>query len=326
MRIPLSADFRTRFTISIVALFFLTGMGMSAKLWTADHFFPLFPIHPSLAGLPAIVTIACAVILSATLLILFIKHHPVICATAIISYFVLSMLDQNRLQPWAYFYCLMLTATIFCTRHSSSSRFAISNLQLIIVALYTWSGIQKLNSYFLTDVFIVLLQKLFHISDPNTVEKIAPLGYLIPLIEISTGFGLYFIATRQVAIFAAILSHLIILLTLFADLKANPIVIPWNIAMMAIVPLLFYRNSEPIRPFTGADFSQRILSSTIVVLVTVLPFLSFLGWWDSYLSFNLYSGKPRELSIAVSDAQFSKLDQRFSKYLLKLPAGWREEK
>jgi hypothetical protein len=53
----------------------------------------------------------------------------------------------------------------------------------------------------------------------------------------------------------------------------------------------------------------------VLVLVLIMPFFSFFGWWDSYLSWSLYSGNVDGASIFCSDAVAKQLPGYLQRYI-----------
>jgi hypothetical protein len=106
---------------------------------------------------------------------------------------------------------------------------------------------------------------------------------------------------RRASLIAAVAMHLFIL-AMFGPmgLNWNNIVWPWTAAMAIFDVLLF----------SGAEFSWREIvwsrrdprHVAAIVLFAILPALSFLNLWDSYLSSALYSGNLTEAQIYLSDA------------------------
>lgn len=97
----------------------------------------------------------------------------------------------------------------------------------------------------------------------------------------------------------AICMHLFIIL-LFGPTgyNYNNIIIPWNLAMIFMAVLLFARTES--QTFNLKFFGNKI-NFVALILVGLLPFLSFIEQWDNYLSFNLYSGNTKVLIICSND-------------------------
>ncbi len=127
---------------------------------------------------------------------------------------------------------------------------------------------------------------------------------IIPFLEIFIGLGLLTRRFRNGAVLVAVATHAAILLLLVAS-GENVVVWPWNVAMMAFVWTLFWRNKETTaRSIVAGKKAFQIL---VLILFGVLPSLSFAGLWDSYLSSALYSGNTYQTALYLEPAVLAKL-------------------
>jgi hypothetical protein len=203
----------------------------------------------------------------------------------------LCLQDQSRLQPWCYQYAFMLIALAL-----PDSSAAFNACRLIVAAIYFWSGAQKLNPYFVPDIFTWLAGPLA-VHFPALVSKA---GYAAPFVEMACAIGLLTRKYRTPAVAMLIAMHACILLAIgpFGH-NANTVVWPWNIAMVVFLLLLF-RNSEPRAGeiLLGPGRFHRLAFA----LFAAAPALSFINLWDSYLSASLYSGNRNQGAIYMTDA------------------------
>lgn len=211
-----------------------------------------------------------------------------------------ALFDQQRWQPWFYQYLVMLAVLGW---YIDEREAATETLRLIIVCIYFWSGIQKLNDGFLHDTFRWMLEPIVG-SNAASLDWLAHwLAWTAPVIECAIALGLLLPRTRRIAVCLVIAMHAFILASIgpFGH-RHNSVVWPWNIAMPVLVVQLFWRGEGPgVRlPFQKA----------VLVLFGVLPALSLVGLWDTYLSFSLYSGNQSMASIYMSDAVADKLPDR----------------
>ncbi len=111
------------------------------------------------------------------------------------------------------------------------------------------------------------------------------LAILAPILEFATGVGLLFQRSRKVALFAAIAMHILILMVLGPfGRQFNPVIWPWNLAMIAF---------------------------------GLLPALSLFNLWDDYLSSAMYTGNINDGGIYLSDDAFEQLPAAIQKYALE---------
>ena len=205
------------------------------------------------------------------------------------------LLDYNRLQPWEYQYLLTFFIFIF----SNNKKQLLKLVSFLICFTYIFSGIHKLNGGFIYSVWKnMILKKIFYFDQLNHNLFVHYFGLIIPIIEISIGLGLLILKQKKYLVYLAILVHLFIIYILSPlGINYNEIVIPWNLLMIFIIIVLFYRNEidylKSLKPLYKLDL-------IIITLVCILPILNFTGYWDNYLSFNLYSGKEKKYVVQVS--------------------------
>jgi hypothetical protein len=237
---------------------------------------PFIPAAPQPVG--AILTAALVASLIA------VAAHPRPRWAALTSVAIVAMLvalDINRLQPWVYLYCLMLLgATVPKTPRERWAACAF-----LMVATYFWSGVQKENVGFVREVLPWLLKS----PDASRSSAFVALGYGLPLIEAGIGILLLFRSTRNIAVVAALTLHAIVLFELIVVRSYNSVVWPWNVAMPILCGALFWRNPHPVLPAV----SRQGMGRAFIVLMGILPTLSFFNLWDEYLSASLYSGRAR---------------------------------
>jgi hypothetical protein len=244
--------------------------------------------------------------------------------------------DQNRGQPWMYMYWVMLGFTLL------PQSVVLAACRCAISIAYIWSGIQKCNPHF------------FHIVPewfvaPATLHwhfprwAVALLQWAVataPIVELAIGFALWSTRFRRVAIGMVLVVHLSALLFLGPlGYRYDLVVWPWNLAMIALVLVLFDRKladrgrSQPqhvqtragVRKDSSAEAKsllQRLRTAAdrsllgqtlaelgrsrvavvVVALFSFLPVLSFAGWWDSYFSFTLFAESQAKADIFVTAA------------------------
>ncbi len=222
--------------------------------------------------------------------------------TAIASLMLLIVFDQMRLQPWIYQYFLVLV--IFALKKDElDSDQTLGLVQILLAALYFWSGLQKLNYSFSHEVLPKLLESIF----PEIGLPFLFIGIAIALIEILIGIGLVFRQTRKIAVFSAVITHTAILLLLIA-INYNRIIWIWNIALILLVFTAFWKSEISFKQTFQSAADRKIkFAKAVVAAIVLLPVLSFFGLWDMYLSGALYSGNTEIAVIRVDEKSLGKL-------------------
>lgn len=305
-----STDLFTR----VVAFSFLLGIGLSFKLWVSDRQFPLVPAHSFFLSVLQPIDGFLLMALTGSLVALLLTKKPWVVALMLTSLLLLVAEDQMRLQPWVYLYFLIFLPFAFSQPEGDeiTSRY----LQWIFVACYLWSGVHKINPNFIDKTFQDVLGHLFGISFS---ERYKFFGYVIPFIEITVALLLVFVKTRKAGVVAALGAHLFILVYLSPlGIDRNYVVYPWNVAMMAGVVLLFWRNEETLFAFPKGKVWRAFQLGSLALLF-VLPLLNLVGRWDHYLSFSLYADKTHHLFIAIEETEAKKLNGLYDNYVVMLP-------
>jgi uncharacterized membrane protein YphA (DoxX/SURF4 family) len=244
---------------------------------------------------------------------------------------VWAALDQSRWQPYFVQYMLFLALVLGVpwerrgTWQTAELEDALRPMRLFLAFTYLYSGLQKLNHTFVTGLFPWCFRPLagwFGVDldqAPATAVAVFALGSAVA--ESVAGVGLLLPRTRCVAALVLAAMHVAILLAVGPlGHNRNVVIWPWNVALIAALLLLFLRRGEPspsAEPPTSARAaraawataglrapstrrSRHALATAGVILgFGVLPALSFVDRWDSYLSFSLYSGNTREARLHV---------------------------
>jgi hypothetical protein len=275
-------------------------------------------LAPVLDGLPAIpppFDRALLAALVAALLAITILPRPALPTRVALGLaIVLALGDQSRWQPWFYQYVVMLAMLALPARWREE---ALPAWRLILVAIYCWSGAQKLNVTFVTRIFPWLVGPLTGWL-PEPLARVAALsGVVVPLAEMAIGLALLTRRLRNAAVAAAVATHLFILLAVGPFGHVTNIVIwPWNVAMIALVILLFWRQPD-VGPLDIVVPRRPGAHAVVVVLFGLLPALSFVGWWDAYLSSALYSGNIKAAVVAMSDSVRNRLPPAVQRHLTR---------
>jgi len=279
----------------------LASMALSHKLWLSARFYPLTPVFPLLKPIPSPFDYILfgATLLALTLSALTPRLIPIFATLAI----VLVLCDQSRLQPWFYEYFFLLLGVSFASPNAC---------RVIVAATYFWSGAQKLNAGFITDVFPWMLEPFLRHLPHSAQSLVHPLSVAAPFIELWIGIALLGRKFRTPAVVAAVAMHIFILIALSPwGQNYNHVVWPWNIAMAAAVVILFWKTNDSSRQIL---FSKNPFHIGAMLLFGLAPALSFFGLWDHYLSAAMYTSNTNHGTIYISDKLFDRLPDGIGKY------------
>lgn len=283
--------------IEITALFWIIAKIMSWKLWISDRLFPIIPpfnCSPNLPNEIHLVLLLVSIIGLVSVVIFTPKKETVIFV--LITELASCYLDQMRWQPWEYQYLLLFTFYLFYKKKSNQF---LEIVTLLLGFTYIYSGLHKFNGGFLYSVWEnMILKNFFHIENSSSQGLLVHYaGLLLPFVETLLGVSLILIKNKRLIAYFAIGMHVILLIILIRN-NQNSIVWPWNIAMILYIWIL-YRDNNQVQ--IDLHFFKNYFNITIVFLIGILPFFSFFGLWDNYLSFNLYSGNVKQLTICIKD-------------------------
>ncbi len=286
-----------RVTLLSAALF---GMLASVKLWLTARTFPLLPVGGWFPSLPSpLDKVFFAVLLLA--LVLAVRFYRPAILLFLVGGLFLYLGDQNRGQPWFYLYWVLLLLTLL------PDATALAACRLVVSAVYVWAGLQKCNGGFYSLVVPYMIEPAANWFPSGGVTMVTWLISATPAVEIFIGVALWIPALRRVAMGTTVAVHLAAMLLLGPlGHRYNLIVWPWNLAMIALVLVLF----PPVRWRETLATVRRSVSAAVVTgLVCLLPALSFFGWWDSYFSFALYSGNLAKADLFLTTPMVGRLPE-----------------
>jgi hypothetical protein len=298
-----------------VAAALAAGVLLASRLFLATRVFPRVPV---LDGWPLLSAPLDAIALGALFVALcgvaFAPGPRWWAAAATALALVLAFEDQSRWQPWFYQYVAMLAALAVARDPGD----ALAAWRVVLVGLYLWSGIQKLNATFMTRLFPWLVEPVSSVL-PDGLRQILLAGWMVvPMTEIAVAVGLLVPRLRNAAVIVAVATHLVVLGPLAHG--TNAVIWPWNAAMAALAVVLFWK----VRDASARDtlFPRRIGAHAVMLaLFVALPVLSFAGRWDAYLSGELYSGNLRVGALSITDRVAARLPEAARRHVMSDSAG-----
>jgi hypothetical protein len=310
---PDTPDARAHALKCVLALALLGGVLLSPRLWLSSRAYPLAPVGDLLPPLPTpwdLLGLLALLLLPATLLA---PTRPRLALLVLVGVgTLLALQDQSRWQPWFYQYLLMLAALAFYpwgnpVAPPGSRQGPLNACRLVVAGLYFWSGLQKVNASFVTEVYPWLLEPSQHWLPGPVAELLGRAGWAVGLGEAGIGLGLLVPLLRPLAIALALLMHVFILAAIGpTGHHWNTVVWPWNVAMVLFVLLLFGRSRDvSLRAILWPG--RCVPHWAALVLCGLLPALNFAERWDSYLSASLYSGTTLDGSLLLSERALRRL-------------------
>jgi hypothetical protein len=302
---------------TIVCVATIAGLVLTPKLWVSSRSYPLTPVATFLPQIPFpfdyIIFFGFLLLVALTAVA---KNRRRLLGAVIATAAVLCALDQSRLQPWFYQYVAMLCALApwYWRGHSTQARVPLNCCRIIVASVYLWSGLHKLNRTFIEHGFNYFVEGV-HAIPSALVQYLAPMAFVVPLVEAGIGVGLLIRKTRRLAIVFAVLMHTFVLTSLgpLGHDTDGP-VWPWNVAMIGFILILF-RDQMNLPAWDIVRPRQGFLHLSMIILFFVMPVFSFIDLWDSFLSFALFSGDVEIAQIHISKSLVEKLPPELYVYV-----------
>ncbi len=294
-----------------VALAAIVEVLISYSLWFPQREFPILPL----------ITFPTAFLnfedfLAPLLLLALIIHAAgfflrASAISAVLFFLLAIILDITRVQPWVYQYILMFTAFVFATKKNvgeNQQKEALCCFQIIIASIYIWSGLHKFNLFFPLSMVPWLFEPIIT-NQSQFFALFIIFSFLLPPLEVLLGIGLFIKNYRRIAIIGLCLMHAIILYTIGPlGHSWNEVVWPWNILMMVMIILLFWKAEEKACYLIKLNL-KNVPFLVILFLSSIAPAFNFINLWPSYLSWALYSSDTYQAQISLPQEQLLKLPE-----------------
>jgi hypothetical protein len=312
-----------------VGLFGLLLVAATWRLWTPQHVYPQVPLVRGFDGLGAWFEWLAAAMMMAGLAGAVLAPRRV-AATALLTFAIgtlfLVLLDQHRLQPWAYQF--MLVAIVLALADAVT---AIILLRLLIISFYFHSALTKLDYSFLHTLgqqFVSALAGIFGASLDGWSEsaRLITAGAL-PGGEMLIALGLCWVRTRRAALVAAVLLHAVLLVILGPwGLDHKPGVLVWNVYFIVQDVLLFWlstvaQRGEPADILAQVELPRPQYVTALIWAVVLLPFLAPTAWFDMWPSWGLYASCAQRVQLLVHRREAEQLPGELQPFLEPAPGG-----
>lgn len=310
------------------------------KLWTPQTEFPQVPLFGWARSLPPwLDRLAFGVLLGSLTTVACKPASRRSWLAFVVSLSVLIVLDQHRLQPWAW--QLGLMAVAFTTSPASGGRQPSGSiesdrhvtggltpparlLRVLTISIYFWSAVSKFDAGFYASHGQTLVETLFQSVGLNAAGWPASakwwLAFSLPLGELLVALGLCWPRTRRVALIAATALHIGLILTLGpTGLGHRPGVLLWNAAFIGHDWLLFGSRPSVAASVTRSvsEGAAAVLAPSLALRVTVACILFVCVWpitarWglcDHWLAWSVYSTEIERVSVTLTDESIQRLPE-----------------
>lgn len=299
------------------------GVTILAQMLTTPRLWFVMPpdrpvFVPLIVGAPGWVHLVLSGLLAGAAITLLIRprhRHAPLVASVLIT--LLCCLDELRLQPWAWL--LFLCGVIFFEARRRDGRagdvFVAHHLRLILIGMYLWAAIHKLNSGFF-DQTVPFFLAPFGVNEPGPwiaglfgAAIIASEAGLAVLLAHAGRFDRY-------ALRLGVAVHLVVLGILGpSGQNYDPNVWTWNVSQAALLVLLLYKGGSKLGL---VDILKSRARPTMVLasLVLLMPALHIVRAAPANLSWALYAGN---YDLGLLAAQYSASSPEIDRAILPFP-------
>lgn len=273
------------------------------RLWIPQTVYPQVPLIRMASNVPswlawmilAVVALAMATLLAGKKR----SHIQLASATLAIGLVAMFLIDQHRLQPWAYEFAIIGLVMATC-----GYRFTFRCLRVITISIYVFSALGKLDYEFTHTTgqqFLYTLQSLVGLDSPPWPETARyVIVVLFPVMELLIAASLCWQRSRRVGVVIACVFHAMLVLLLGPlGLGHQPAVLIWNLFFMAKVVLLFGLENRPYDASPLPVGRERWVGLAVAMLA-LWPLLEPWGYIDHWLAWGLYSPRNSRATLFLS--------------------------
>jgi hypothetical protein len=313
----------------VVALFALLLFASTWPLWTPQTAFPQVPLL-FIAGqlsnwcdwlLFGLMLVAMAIVLFANSSSRWWRRG---CALFVAAFVASVLIDQHRLQPWAYQFALVAAVLALV-----SDRRGLSLLRILTIGIYVHSALSKFDFSFIETNGQYLVGGVTNVWGIDG-EKWNPtqrrvVAAMLPLGELAVGVGLCFRITRRLALAFAVVMHALLMVALGPwSLDHELGVLIWNAYFIVQNVLLFWSShtktavdQTPTEAFLAQMPSPlRVWTArSIVALAMTMPFLEPFGLFDPWPSWAVYASRPARARVLIDNDAKHRLPPELQPYV-----------
>lgn len=276
-------------------------------LWWGGTAFPVVPWFGWLLNVPLVVDRGLVMLLGVAVTVVVLapsRARSAGLAALLASLGLLVLLDQHRFQPWAW---LMLLETLAIL--AFPARTAQRWIRALVISLYVWSAVSKLDAAFLAGRGPWLLTGLLDGLGLDTAlippQRLVRAAWLLPLGELATAASLVVPRMRGIGKLLALGMHASLLVALGPWGHDHHLgVLLWNAFFLAQTLLLFGRDAATETSPSAIDRAPagQLLAKGILAIAIAAPSLEPWGLWDHWPAWAVYSDRPEVVRMWVPES------------------------
>ncbi|MAX81386.1 MAG: hypothetical protein CL843_14590 [Crocinitomicaceae bacterium] len=300
---------RIKLSYNLLILGIITSLVLTLKLWIPPQEIPAFGILPQFPN--AVNYTLVGLFLLCLIVLLIYKKWFVFPVLGLLLFIFLVLQDINRFQPWVYHYSLLWIPFLLYPVHYYKFKpwEPVLNFQrLLLMGIFLWSGIQKLNAAYFEGISAYLTSGLeTSLGVPH--ESLQFLAWIAPFLQIIGAIGLLTPTLRNWGILLLTIIQLMGILLIAVLNKWNYVIIPWNLVIVGFLWLLFYNTKERWNDFSLGKMVGLKLVLTVVLLMPLVGKFTKLPY---PVQFKLYSEflEDSHLYLLKEDNDFSQFPSK----------------
>ena len=207
------------------------------------------------------------------------------------------LLNQIRVQVWAYQFLLLAGVLALCPRTGPGDRAAVALARALAVGILFHSALSKLDLAFAEGPGSWLMGGFLGLfgADAGALDGrlVAAAAFAVPAWELALAVLLAVPGLRRAGLAGAVLMHAALVATLW-KLNQSWGVLLWNAFFLAHAFVLFRpdppRDRVPSRGALRAAGPRAWAAGAIVLAAVTLPFGTRAGYWDVWPGWAVYAG------------------------------------
>jgi hypothetical protein len=285
-------------------------LAVTWRLWTPQSVYPQVPFFRWAGQTPAALEwLGFGLMVAGLCCALITSHNSRAGRGGLITFAIVTvgmvLIDQHRLQPWAY--QLSIAAVVLVCAPGSRG---VMLLRILTIALYFHSAVSKLDFSFLETNGQQLVEAVLEPFGLSlkfwSAEMRRGATVVLPIGELLVVIGLAVPRLRRWGLYGSITMHVLLLIALGPwSMNHKPGVLIWNVYFITQNGLLFHT----LRRERWAKHAERGWVDGLVAAVVLLPLLEPLNRFDHWPSWAVYTAHPAVVRVYVDEDRLDLLTE-----------------
>jgi len=241
------------------------------------------------------------------------------CGLFVISLGGLVLLDQHRFQPWVCQF--LIYGVLACIANGPQ---ILKSWRVIVLSIYFWSAISKLDAAFLASHGQLLLSGILQPLGVETSfwseQTRQGMALLFPVGELLVALLLLSRRLRIWGLAGSAVMHLVLIWTLGFGLHHEWSVLIWNLFfivqnLIVFGPWAFTAHFATPALMQEQFWTQQRMLTLITFMAALYPALELIGYCDHWPAWAVYSSRPAMVKVSLEAAAAEQLPARLKPFL-----------